>query len=132
MLKNNYKTRLSTFLFAVLIMCSSCLPILFGGSGAGTTYSIVAGKVKDRLDSPRDTIIEAFISIIEEEKGEILSASLTDGKVRAKVKGKIVYLTAKKITEKSTEITIQARLEFEVVPDSELAQYLYKKLIEKL
>jgi len=63
----------------------------FGGSGAGTTYSIVAGKVKDRLDSPRDTIVEAFISIIEEEKGEILSASLTDGKVRAKVKGKIVY-----------------------------------------
>jgi hypothetical protein len=132
MFMNNHKIKLSIFLIVVLFLCSSCLPILFGGSGAGTTYSIVAGTVKDKLDKPKDKIIKAFISIIEEEKGEILSASLTDGKVRANVKGKIVYLTAKKITEKSTEITLQARLEFEVVPDSKLAQYLYKKLIERI
>ena len=89
-------------------------------------------SVKNSTSGELSLIIEIFISIIEEEKGEILSASLTEGKVRAKVKGKIVYLRTKKITENSTEITIQARLEFEVVPDSEFAQYLYKKLIEKL
>lgn len=129
---NVNKKLLPLFFLCVLLFCNSCLPILFGGTGAGTTYSIVAGTVKDKLEFPKDTIIEIFISIIEEEKGEILSASLTEGKVRAKVKGKIVYLRTKKITENSTEITIQARLEFEVVPDSEFAQYLYKKLIEKL
>jgi hypothetical protein len=124
--------KLYLLLFAVIILCCSCFPVLFGGSTAGTTYSIVAGTLKDKLDTPKDKIIETFISVIEDEKGEVLSASLTEGKVRAKANGKIVYFTAKKLTDNSTEITINSRLEFEVVPDKEYSQYLYRKLIEKL
>jgi len=120
------------FLVVVSMVCVSCLPILFGGTAAGTTYSIVAGAVKDNLDAPKDRVVEAFITVIEDEKGEILSASLTEGKVKAKVNDKVVYLTAKKITDKSTEIRLQARLEFEVVPDADYAQYLYRKLLKKL
>jgi hypothetical protein len=129
---NYNKVIIPVFLVFVSMMCVSCLPLIFGGTAAGTTYSIVAGTVKDKLDVPKDRVVEAFIRVVEDEKGEILSASLTDGKVRARFNGKIAYLRAKKITDKSTEISLQARLEFEVVPDNDFAQYLYRKLIDKL
>jgi hypothetical protein len=120
------------FVLLLSVFLNGCVAILFGGASAGATYSIVAGSVQDQLNVTKDRVIEEFISTVEKENGNILSASLVDGKVKAKINGRIVYLTVTEAPNNSTKIKINVRKEFELIPDTDEAVRIYKKLAEKL
>ena len=116
----------------VMIFCNGCELLLIGTIAAGSTYSATTGVVKDTLNAPKEELIEKFIILVENEKGDILSASISDGKVKAKINQKITYFHVEKVNDNTSKVLIRSRKEFEVVPDSKEAIRLYKKLVEQL
>ena len=131
-MKNKFKYAYVCLSVFVLVYCSGCEIILFGAAAAGTTYSATTGVVTDTVKASSDELVEKFVTIVEEEGGDVLSASISDGKVRARVNNKIIYLDVVSVNEGISKITIKSRKEFELIPDSKEAVRLYKKLSEHL
>jgi len=131
-MKSKFKYAYVCLFVFVLVYCSGCAVALFGAATAGTTYSSIAGVITDTVKASSDELVEKFVIIVEEEGGDVLSASISDGKVRARVNNKIIYFDVVSVDEGISKITIKSRKEFELIPDSKEAVRLYKKLSERL
>ncbi|NOX21349.1 MAG: DUF3568 family protein [Nitrospirae bacterium] len=128
-LKKIYPAMLAIFL---LSGSYGCAVVVAGAAGAGAAYSLTADSVSGNIDASKRAAFDNFKKIVIEEGGKIISSNYTDGNIRAKLNGRDIYFSVKKLTENAVNIKIRARKGYQLLPDGDEALRLYKKLTARL
>jgi|Wag4MinimDraft_12_1082652.scaffolds.fasta_scaffold00019_13 hypothetical protein len=116
--------------FALLV--SGCAPAFLVAGSAGATYSIATGSVSDNVDARIPQVVDAFINIIKDKGGQILFASITEGKAKAEINNISYSLTTERLTENSTRFTISARKGYDLLPAQDEAIQIYSEMADRL
>jgi hypothetical protein len=124
------------YMFSLLILLQAALTgcVAAGAAAAAgaATYSITQDSITDHTNVDSDIVIENFVQVVKDNKGLTLYVSLKEGKVRAEINKKKVYLDVEKTEDKKTKFTIAVRKGLQLLPDKEEAMKLYKELVETL
>jgi hypothetical protein len=128
MLKKSKKVFYLLFLFLLTINISACV-IAAAGAGAAATYSVTSDSVVDNnVKFSKEAIIEHFVDLIKEEKGMLLYVSISEGRVKAELGKKKLYLDVNKNDTGKTTVKLSVRKGYQLLPDKEEAMRIYKKL----
>jgi len=115
---------------AALAMSLSGCAVLLVGAGAAGGYAISKDSIRNHFDLPPSTVYRAARDVIGAE-GLVTVEDERRGLIKAEVEGAHVTITVKRISEKTTELTVKARNEL-LMPKIEVAQALYNKILGRL
>ncbi len=114
------------------LIISGCVAAGAAAAAGAATYSITQDSITDHTKADTEKVIENFVEVIKDNKGLTLYVSLKEGKVRAEINKKKVYLDVEKAEDNLTKFTIAVRKGLQLLPDKEEAMKLYKELVETL
>lgn len=112
--------------------CAAAPFVVAGAAGAGTTYSVATDSVSDNIDAKVPQIVDVFINVIKDNDGNIMYASISEGKVRAEIKDNKYNLSTKELTVNSSRFTVTARKTYNLLPAREKALKIYNEMLERL
>ena len=119
-------------LFALSLNIAGCV-VAAAGAGAAATYSMTTDSVVDNdVKYSKESIIEHFVDLIKSENGMLLYVSISEGKVKAELDKKKVYLDISKLEDGKTSVKLSVRKGYQLLPDKEEAMRLYKELAKSL
>ena len=119
------------FLYLQLVL-SGCVAAGAAAAVGAATYSITQDSITDHTKTESEKVIENFVDIIKENNGLTLYVSLKEGKVKAEINKKKVYLDVETVGDNLTKFTISVRKGLQLLPDKEEAMKLYKELVKTL
>lgn len=128
------KKYLLVFAACCSIFLTGCVApvVVAGAAGAGATYSIATDSVSDNVDAKIPQIVDAFINEVNDRNGNVLFASISEGKVKAEVNEIKYTLDVKSLTKNSSRLTVTARKTYNLLPAKDKAIQFYTKVVERL
>lgn len=108
---------------------TGCAAVLIGAGAAGG-YAISKDSIKNYFTLSTTTVYQAAREVIGEQ-GLVTVEDERRGLIKAQVPDAKVTITVKRISERTTELKVQARNDF-LLPKIEIAQAIYNKIIERL
>ncbi len=104
---------------------SGCAAALVGAGAAGG-YALSKDSVKNHYDRSKERVFKTSLSVLK-EKGAITLKDPEKGIIKARVNEEDVAVTVKPVTQKSTELVVEARNKF-MMPAIEVAQDVYDEI----
>ena len=113
-----------------LILFSGC-PLFLIGAGAAGGYAISKDEIEGNLDKSFDKVYQASRETLRYE-GFIRKEDRPQGRIVAEIRKSRVKVEVKQITERTVRLRIKARKGYKLIPNLELANELYNKIIQKI
>lgn len=113
-----------------LLLFSGC-PIFLLGAGAAGGYAISKDEIEGNLDKSFDKVYQASRETLRHE-GFIRKEDRPRGVLVAEIRKSRVKVEVKQITERTVRLRIKARKGYKLIPNLELANELYNKIIQKI
>lgn len=117
---------------AVLMLAagtSGCAALLVGAGLAGG-YAISKDSVRNQFDLSKETVYQQSVAIAK-DMGFVSLEDPQRGEIHLKIGDANVTITVRPLTRRSTELKVRARNAF-MMPEIEVAQQVYNKIVEKL
>ena len=124
------KFGLLTGLLISLLLFSGC-PLFLLGAGAAGGYSISKDEIEGTLEKPLDRVWKASREVIMYE-GFIRREDRPHGMIESQVGKSEVKIEVRQIAERTVRVRVKARKGYKLVPDLELANELYNKILKKI
>lgn len=117
-------------LLTSLVLFSGC-PLFLLGAGAAGGYAVSKDQIEGILEKKLDSVYKASRETLMYE-GFIRSEDKPHGTIEGEVKKSIVNIEVNQMSERTVRLRVKARKAAKLLPDIELANELYNKIIKKL
>ena len=117
-------------LIGSLVLSSGCALFLVGAGVAGGV-AISEDEIEGLMEKKMDRVWKASREVIMQE-GFIRLEDRAHGQIEGEVRKSEVKIALDALTEKTIRLRVKARKAYKLVPDLELANELYNKIIHKL
>jgi hypothetical protein len=117
-------------LLAVACLGLTGCPLLWLGAGVAGGYAISKDSVRNQFDLSKDVVFQRSLDVAK-EMGFVTLEDRARGIIELKVQDANVKITVSQLTRKTVELRVRARNSL-LMPEIDVAQAVYNKIIEKL
>ncbi len=118
------------FLLGFIFLSSGCALFLIGAGAAGG-YAISDDEIEGVLEKKYDPIWKASREIVIRE-GFIRLEDRNRGYLEGEVRKSEVKIEVSQVTDRTVRLRVRARKSYKLVPDLDLANDLYNRILQKL
>ncbi len=112
-----------------LAVSAGCAPLLVGAGALGG-YAISQDSVRNQFDMSQERLYARSLEVAK-QMGFVTAEDARHGTIEVKIQDTNVKITVTPLTKKSVELKVKARNTL-LMPEINIAQSVYNKIIEKL
>ncbi len=112
-----------------LTVSAGCAPLLVGAGALGG-YAISQDSVRNQFDMSQERLYARSLEVAK-QMGFVTAEDARHGTIEVKIQDTNVKITVTQLTKKSVELKVKARNTL-LMPEINIAQSVYNKIIEKL